>query len=187
MYTMSSGKAYGQDRDYQVLCRDILQRISPESLIALDGDGVDVRFDGLGGTDITFDVALQDTKGDFVVAECRRWNERIKQEAIFAFAHKVELLRQHTGRRVAGVFFAKHQFQVGAVKHGNWTGIRLAVLEQEQPIKGFALAFQKYDARRAKRIQEAIAHLSDEITLTGSLSAAVIRKDGTVEDIGRVE
>ncbi len=46
---MSSGKAYGQDRDYQVLCRDILQRISPESLIALDGDGVDVRFDGLGG------------------------------------------------------------------------------------------------------------------------------------------
>ena len=141
---MSSGKAYGQDRDYQVLCRDILKRISSESLIALDGDGVDVRLGGLGGTDITFDVALQDANGDFIVAECRRWNESIKQEAMFAFAYKVELLRQHyTGRKVAGVFFAKRQFQVGAVKHGNWTGIRLAILEQDQPIKGFALAFQK--------------------------------------------
>lgn len=184
---MSSGKAYGQDRDYQVLCRDILQKISSEPFIAFNGDGVDVRFDGLGGTDITFDIALQDAKGDLIVAECRRWNEPIKQEAIFAFAHKVELLRQHTGRKVAGVFFAKRQFQVGAVKHGNWTGIRLAILEQDQPIKGFALAFQKYDARRAKRLQEAIAHLSGEVTPKGSLSLAVIRKDDKVEDIGRVK
>lgn len=184
---MSSGKAYGQDRGYQVLCRDILQRISPEPLVALGSDGVDVKFDGLGGTDITFDVALQNAKGDFIVAECRRWIASIKQEAVFAFAHKVELLRQHTGCGVAGVFFAKCQFQVGAVKHGSWTGIRLAILAQNQSIKGFALAFQKYDARRAKRLQEALAHLSGEITSKGSLSLVVVRKDGTVEDIGEVK
>jgi hypothetical protein len=183
---MSSGKAYGQNRDYQVLCRDILQKISSEPLIPLGSDGVDVRFHGLGGTDITFDVALQNTKGDFVVGECRRWNESIKQAATFAFAHKVELLRQHTGLRVAGVFFTKRQFQVGAVKHGNWTGTRLAILEQDQSSKSLALAFQKYDAGRAKRLQEAIAHLSGEITPKGSLSV-VIHKDGTVEDIGKVK
>jgi hypothetical protein len=99
----------------------------------------------------------------------------------------VELLRQHTGRKVAGVFFAKHQFQVGTVKHGNWTGIRLAILEQDQPIKAFALAFQKYDPQRAKRLQEAIAHLAGEITPKGSLSLAIIRKDGKIEDVGKVK
>jgi hypothetical protein len=184
---MSSGKAYGQDRNYQLLCRDILQEISPEPLIAFNGDGVDVRFDGLGGTDITFDVVLQDTKGNLVAAECKRWNEPMKQEAIFAFSYRVELLRLRTGRKVAGVFFAKRQFQVGAVKHGNWRGIRLALLEQDQSIKGFALAFQKYDARRAKRLQEALAHLSGEITPKSSLLLAVIPKDDSIDDIGRAK
>ena len=184
---MSSGKAYGQNRDYQVLCRDVLQKISPEALITLNDDGIDIRFDGLGGTDITFDVALTNEGEDFVVAECKRWNEPIKQEAIFAFAYRVELLRQHTGRKVAGVFFAKRQFQVGAVKHGNWTGIRLAILEDDQSVKDFVLAFQKYDERRAKRLQEALVHLSGEITPKGSLSIIANRKDGNVEDIGKVK
>ena len=66
--------------------------------------------------------------------------------------------------KIAGVFFANRQFQVGAVKHGHWEGIQLAILEQDQSIKGFALAFQKYDEQRAKRIEEAIVHQSGEVT-----------------------
>jgi hypothetical protein len=181
---MSSGKAYGKDRDYQVLCRDVLKRISADPLEPYDGDGIDVTIYDVGGTKITFDVALRGPTGDLVVAECRRRKEVVKQEAMFAFARKVELLRQHTGRRVAGVFFAKRQFQVGAVRHGNWTGFQLAIIAQDQDIKGFSLAYQKYDASRSKRLQEAIVNLSGEVTPKGSLSLVVIRKDGKVEHIG---
>ena len=40
---MPGGKAYGADREYQVLCRDILiKRASPLRLNPYDGDGTDV-------------------------------------------------------------------------------------------------------------------------------------------------
>lgn len=42
---MSSGKAYGPDREYQVFCRDFLiERSFPLRLVACEGDGIDVPF-----------------------------------------------------------------------------------------------------------------------------------------------
>jgi hypothetical protein len=185
---MASGKAYGEDREYQILCRDILKSVeSSGRLTPYSDDGIDIKFEGLGGTDITFDIALSDPEGNIVVAECRRRDEPVKQEALLAFARKVELLRKQTERPVAGIFFAKSKYQIGAIKHASWSGIKVAILDQSHPIKNFILSYQRYDVRREKRIQESLAHLTGEISAKGTVSIIVMRGDGTVEDFGSVE
>ncbi len=94
---MPGGKAYGADREYQVLCRDILvRRASPLRLVPYSGDGIDVAF-RLGSADRTFDVALTNEQGKLVVAECRRTKDPVKLVDLDAFAHRVELLRQEPG------------------------------------------------------------------------------------------
>jgi hypothetical protein len=155
-------------------------------LFSYEDDGIDVKFSSLGGTDITFDIALQDSIGNLVVAECKRQNNSVKQEAMIAFARKVELLRKQTKRKVAGVFFAKHNYQIGSVKHADWSGIQVVILNQNQSVQNFALIYQKYDSQREKRLQEAIGHITGEITPKGSLSLKVTRGDGTTEDLGTV-
>ena len=184
---MAAGKAYGENRDYQLLCRDILQHINEAtSLFPYEDDGIDVKFSHLGGTNITFDIALKDSIGNFVVAECRRRMDPVKQEAMFAFAHKVELLRKQTGRMVAGVFFAKHNYQIGSVKHADWSGIQVVILNQNQSVQNFVLIYQKYDSQREKRLQEGIVSVTEEIAVKGSLSLQVTRGDGTTENLGTV-
>jgi hypothetical protein len=174
---MSAGKAQ---------CRDILQTVDGQtSFCPYDADGIDVKFT-IGGTDVTFDVVLKDAVGRLLVAECRRREDAIKQEAIFAFAHKVELLRKETGQEVAGAFFAKRKYQLGAVKHASWSGIDVVVLEDGQTTKDFALVYQRYDPNREKRVKEAIVQMSATVMSKGSLSIKVIRKDGSEEDLGEV-
>jgi hypothetical protein len=184
---MSAGKAYGQDRDYQVQCRNILQAVGGmSSLKPCSGDGIDVKFT-VGGTDVTFDVALEDANGRLVVAESRRREDTVKQEALFAFARKVELLRKETGHEVAGVFFAKRNYQLGAVKHATWSGIEEIVLDEGQTTSDFALAYHRYDAEREKRVREGIVHMSATLPMKGSLARKVVRKDANGEDSGEVE
>ena len=182
---MSAGKAHGQDRDYQILCRNILQTVGDPSLNPYSGDGIDVKFK-IGGTEVTFDVALENNFGRLVVAESRRRNDVVKQEALFAFAHKVELLRQVTSREVAGVFFAKRNFQLGAVKHATWSGIDVIILNDGQTTTDFALAYHRYDAEREKRIREGFVQMSGTLSMKGSLEIKVIRKDGREEDLGEI-
>jgi hypothetical protein len=182
---MTAGKADGIDRDYQVSCRDILQVSGGRMLQPYSGDGVDVRFDNLGGTKgVTFDVALKDSEGGIVVAECRRRSGAVKQEDMFAFARKVELLRKQTGGEVAGVFYTKSQVQKGALMHADWSGIEVAVFGQDQTPQNFVLAYQRYDPERDARLQEVSAHVTGTATATASVSAKVFRADGTVEDLG---
>lgn len=66
---MIGGKAHGQNRQYQVECRDVLVYRNP-SLVPFSDDGIDVPFE-LPDTTWTFDVALRNADG-LVVAECRR-------------------------------------------------------------------------------------------------------------------
>lgn len=183
---MSAGKAHGQDRDYQVLCRNILQAVGGmSSLKPCSGDGIDVKF-AVGGTDVTFDVALEDASGRFVVAESRRRKDAVKQEALFAFARKVELLRKETGREVAGVFFAKRNYQLGAVKHATWSGIDEIVLDEGQTTSDFTLAYHRYDIEREKRVRDGTVHMSAMLPMKGSLAIEVIRKDASEKDSGKV-
>jgi hypothetical protein len=183
--TMTAGKAHGKDRNYQVSCRNILQVNGQRSLQPYSGDGVDVTFNNLGGTrGVTFDVALKDSGGSIVVAECRRRTNKVKQEDMFAFARKVELLRKHTNTKVAGLFFTKSQYQTGALRHADWSGIEVAVFGQDQTPQNFVLAYQRYDPERETRLQEVLAHVTETATATASVSAKVFRADGTVEDLG---
>jgi hypothetical protein len=77
---MAGGKAYGQDRQYQVECRDVLMSNTPE-LTPWEGDGIDVQFKLLKMR-WTFDVALRNRAGALVVAECRRTGGTVKQEHV---------------------------------------------------------------------------------------------------------
>jgi hypothetical protein len=179
---MTSGKAHGENREYQVLARNILQTLAGQGLVPYSDDGIDVPFE-MGGTTWTLDVALKDSEGNIVVAECKRWQEPIKQGHIAEFAYKVELLREETDKRVAGVFFTRTKYQIGAVKAAPYRGVKVAICNQDQSLQQYTLSFQKYDPTRAKRLQEALAYLTGAIQPKGHLVGRIIHADGTAEDI----
>ena len=77
---MPGGKAHGQNRQYQVECRDVLVYRTP-LLVPFAGDGIDIPFK-LPDTTWTFDVALRNAEGALVVAECRRTVDPVKQEDV---------------------------------------------------------------------------------------------------------
>ena len=151
---MTQGKAHGQDRAYQIHCRDMLQYRYPE-FSPYFGDGIDVPFSA-GGTTWTIDVALKNSTGALFVAECRRREEPTKQEALAAFAHKVELLRKEFGVPVSGAFLSKSSPQLGAVKAGQFEGIIVAELLEGNISEGFSMAFYHYDPEREKRLRDFI-------------------------------
>ena len=108
------GKAHSAYRKYQVECRDVLMFRHPD-LMPWSADGIDVPFD-LPDTCWTFDIALRCPGGLLVLSECRCTVGSVKQEDVAAFAYKVELVRKAFNIPVAGVFFTKKDYQIGAVK-----------------------------------------------------------------------
>lgn len=172
---MTAGKAHGANRQYQVACRDVLTFRNPE-LVPWLADGIDVPFD-LPDTCWTFDVALRDPSSAVVVAECRRTVRSVKQEAIAAFAYKVESLRRTLDIPVAGVFMAKRSLQIGAVKVGQFNGIQLVTLEDGAAPPGFNITFLRYDAEREKQCRDIIMHVPPgSYGLTGMPATLTYRK-----------
>ena len=183
---MPGGKAYGVDREYQVLCRDtLIKRASPLRLNPYDGDAIDVAV-RLGSTERTFDVVLANENGRLIVAECRRRRDPVKLTDLDAFARRVELLRQETGREVAGVYFTKTAYQEGVVKAAQDSAIDIATCAQDQPLSAFSLVFHRFDPARGRRLRQGEVQAEGAVRLEGSLSIRVIRSDGSVEDLGRV-
>jgi len=164
---VSKGRAQGKDRDYQIQCRDVLIHRN-QSLVPYSGDGIDVPFD-VGGTTWSLDVALRDSSGEAVIAECRRREATVKQEEVAAFAYKVEQLRQALSLPIAGVFFAKSGHQLGALKVGNFEGITMVILPEGEKPPGFSIVFQHYDSERAKRMKHYVLHAAPgRYTISGS-------------------
>lgn len=163
---MSAGKAHGENREYQVACRDVLQFRDP-TLIPWEGDGIDVPF-SLPDTKRTIDVALRAADGALVVAECRRTSSAVKQEDVAAFAYKVEALRKALDLPVAGVFLTKADHQLGAVRVGQFNGITLAVLPQGSAPPGVSIIFFRYDAQREAKLRDFVVHVpTGHYTVTG--------------------
>ena len=163
---MTGGKAHGANLRYQLECRDVLTFRDPE-LTPWANDGVDVQFE-LPDTTWTIDVALQKPTGGLVVAECRRTVGAVKQEDVAAFAYKVELLRKTQSIPVAGVFFAKRDHQIGAIRVGQFNGIQLAILNEGATPPGFNITFLRYDAERERRWFGILMHTPPgSIELTG--------------------
>lgn len=152
---MTGGKAFGVNRDYQVECRNLLMR-RDTALKPYGTEGIDVRFRA-GGTTWTFDVVLTSPNDCLVVAECRRWATPVKQEAVAGFAKKVDLVRDARRVPVAGVFFVKTAYQVGALRLGDYLGIQLAAVSEED---GFShLYFYRWDHTKNRRIRDAVIFL----------------------------
>jgi hypothetical protein len=184
---MPAGKAYGRDRDYQVLCRDILVNRNPPLVLApQSGDGIDIP-SRLGNAERTFDVALADRHGRLVVAECRRTMAPVKLCDLDAFAYRVDLLRKSSGHKVAGIYFTKTAYQAGVVKDAKRSGIQVAVCAEDQEPSSFLLVFHRYDAASHRRLRHCERQLKPALCSVGATVAAkVIRADGAVEDLGRI-
>ena len=154
---MTGGKAHGSNRQYQVECRDVLIFRNRE-LTPWADDGIDVPFD-LPDTRWTIDVALRDSTGALVVAECRRTSGDVKQEDLAAFAYKVEKLRKHLDIPVAGFFFATTGHQRGAIKVGQFNGIEVIILKYGAAPPGFNMTFLRYDAERETKCRDIVMHV----------------------------
>jgi hypothetical protein len=164
---MSKGKAYGENREYQVTCRDVLM-FRDSTLVQWESDGIDTQFP-LPDTNWSVDVALRRTPGgELVVAECRRTANAVKQEDVAAFAYKVELLRKSLATDVAGVFMTKTGHQIGAVRVGQFNGIDLVILSEDATPPGFNITFLRYDAERESKMHDIVMHVpTGHYTLTG--------------------
>jgi len=184
---MAKGKAYGADRAYQELCRDIIRHLQfQDDLVPYSGDGIDIPFQ-ICGTDVTFDVALKDPQGKLVVVECKRWKYPIKRKEIAAFAFDVECLRKDFEVEVAGIFVTKSRYQSGAIKMATRVGVDVAVCDQNQSPQEFVISYKRYDPQREAIIQNVKAQLTGSIRPSGALSAMVIRVDGSVEELGELK
>ena len=178
---MTQGKAHGQDRAYQIHCRDVLQYKSP-GFSPYSGDGIDVAFTA-GGTTWTIDVALRSSTGSLLVAECRRRKEPPKQEALAAFAYKVELLRKEFGVPILGAFLSESSPQLGAVKVNQFEGITIAQLLKGNISEGFSMAFHRYDVERDRRLRDFILKVAPvKYTLTGGNVTFTHSKKGASSD-----
>jgi hypothetical protein len=163
---VSAGKAHGENREYQVACRDVLMFRDPE-LEPWKADGIDIPFK-LADSEWTFDVALRSVSGGVVVAECRRTKGPVKQEDVAAFAYKVEALRRALNLAVAGAFITKSDHQLGAVRVGQFNGITVAVLREGSTPPGFNIVFLRYDLEREAKLRDYVMHVpSGSIAITG--------------------
>ncbi len=178
---MSAGKAHGQNRQYQISCRDVLIFRDP-TLVPWWADGIDVSFK-LSDTEWTLDVALKAPSGDLVVAECRRTTGAVKQEDVAAFAYKVEALRKVLGIPVAGIFMTKSSHQLGAVRVGQFNGITLAVLAEDAAPPGFDITFLRYDVDREAKLRDIVSHIPTvRCTLTAHpVTLTYVRASGESE------
>jgi len=172
---MAQGKAYGKDRAYQKLCRDIIQHLQHQyDLTPYSGDGIDVPFH-VCGTDITFDVVLKDRhrQDRLVVVECKRWKQPIKRREIAAFAKDVECLRKDLNVEVAGIFVTASRYQFGAIKMASDLEIEVAVCDQYQSPQEFVIVYKHYDSQREAIIQDIHTCLTSSVQLFGTLSTAL--------------
>jgi hypothetical protein len=174
---VSSGRAYGKNRDYQAFCRDVLRKSEP-ALAPISGDGVDVPI-AVGGTTWSFDVALEVPGDRVLVAECRRRKEPVKQEDLAAFAYRLCLLRNARPVPVAGVFFAKSAYQKGAVAAAQEAGISMAKVGDTNTIEsGFAIEYHRIDPITRKRARDVTFHVAPGVCAVSG-TAANLRVTGT--------
>jgi hypothetical protein len=180
---MTGGKAHGANRQYQIECRDVLIHRKPE-LTPWTDDGVDIPFK-LPDTTWTIDVALRDPSGSLVVAECKRRADGVKQDEVAAFAHKVERLRKALGIAVAGVFMAKSAHQIGAVRVGQFEGIKMAILDEGSSPPGFNITFLRYDQERETKLRDITMSVEcGSYRITGTPAAFIHRNASGEEIIG---
>ena len=154
---------------------------NPE-LVPWAGDGVDVPFETPRG-DLYCRRRTGRPDNSLVVAECKRWVSAVKQEDVWAFAHKVERLREVLGVPVAGVFIAKTSHQAGAIRVGEFEGIEIAVLDQGSARR--ASASRSYaTTSRETRLRRITMHVPPiAIRLTGH-DAALSHRNSAGEIIG---
>lgn len=179
---MTAGKATGTAREYQVLCRDVLQRRFGGTPYA--GDGIDVPF-AIAGTTFNLDVALRGSgvhAGHIILAECRNTVDAQKQKEVAAFAFQAERIRRVTGMPVAAFFMVASEPQIGAVKLEADVELSVAVVTGTD-LSDARVAFLGYDTQREEKLRNHLIFLERATyqIQTGTVEFVVHRADGSVE------
>ncbi len=166
----NAGNAYGKDRVYQVLCRNIIQQIQQqEGLLPYAGDGIDVPI-MIAGREWKIDVALKDMKNKVVFAECKRWKDTIQQGEIAKFAYLVEMFRKESGLQVEGIYFTKTGYQQGAVEAARVPGIQIAVVAENQSLNPLIVHYRQYDVEREEVIKQMLLVNTDQLEARSELT-----------------
>lgn len=108
----------------------------------------------------------------FVIIECRRYTKsKLDQESVGGLAYRIS----DTGAS-GGILVTSLGLQEGAAKVAAAENIVSVVLDENSSSTDYVMKF-------LDRIR---VGLSGQLTLTGTLGRKHIRKDGTVEDLGKV-
>lgn len=174
----------GAAREYQLLCRDVLQRRFGGR--PLSGDGVDVPFEA-AGTTFAVDVALTspyNAAEGLVLAECRNTASAQKQDDVAAFAFKVEKIRAATGEPVAAFFMTKTEPQSGAIKLEADVVALSVVVVCGTELADARVAFLRYDREREAKLRGHVMLAQRGVyeLRGGSVRMIVGRADGTTEE-----
>ncbi len=111
----------------------------------------------------------------FFIVECRRYTKsRQNQEKLGGLAYRII----DTGAR-GGILVSPLGLQEGAIRIAQAENVYSVILDENSTRTEFMLKF--LDKIRAGK------HFHGNISFTGSLSAKVIRKDGTIEELGKLK
>lgn len=169
----NAGKAYGKDRDYQVLCRNIIQQIQQqEGLVPYAGDGIDVPI-MIAGSEWKIDVALTDMKNKVVFVECKRRSATLKQSNIAEFAYLVEGFRKENHMQVAGIYFTKTGYQQGAIEAARVPGIQVAVVAENQSLNPLIVRYLRYDVEREEVIKQTLFANTNQLEVWSKLTVQI--------------
>jgi hypothetical protein len=125
--------------------------------------------------------------GPLVLVECRRTTAAVKQEDVAAFAYKIESVRKVLQIPVAGIFIAKREHQIGAIKVGQFNGIQIAILEQDSAPPAFNITFLRYSAQREKQIRDFMMHIPSRLLTLAGYPPTVVQAnagDGSAKSNG---
>jgi len=166
---MPKGKATGEDRDYQILCSEVLKTLLNKApgLKPYSGDGIDVEVP-LHPTPVNYDVLLVNPDGDLIACEAKRWQTAVNLGDLAEFAHKIWLLRKWSGRKVAAILIAKTAIAVGAQRIAADAEIELVILGENETIDRFTIKYLEYDLVREKLLEDYLAHIGIKLQAKGS-------------------
>ena len=108
----------------------------------------------------------------FMIVECRRYRKsRLNQERLAALAYRID-----DTRASGGIVVSQLGLQEGAEKVANANNIISVTLDADSSSTDYVIKF----------LEQIRVGMSGELRLTSTLGIEVIRKDGTVEDLGCV-
>lgn len=168
-----SAKGYAEE--YERVTSQIVQSIyervegiAPEQVNC----GKRNRWPGVSGYKHQVDVSVRGPR-DLILVECKRWKRKVTVASVLVFFGRIHDIAPTFDGKIHGVIVTTLGFQSGACTMAEYCDIDLQLIRSANE---FGFTYKKLR----------LFGLSGGIRPTGSLSAKIIRKDETVEELGEL-